>query len=738
MPSVAKILKDHQFPLPIIALYEKLGITEFFPPQAQAVEQGAFDRKNLLLAVPTAAGKTLVAELCMLKAILQEQGRCLYIVPLKALASEKAEDFHKKFSPLGINVGLATSDMDDRRQSLNRYQILVATAEKVDALLRAKAQWLINALSVAVIDEIHFINDGSRGPTLEVLTARLRQLNPKIQILALSATVSNAHEMAQWLKAELIASQWRPIPLKEGVYFNEQIKFHNSLTKIIKEDTPDDLGKLVVDTVKGNGQVLVFVNSRRSAQAASRQLCKDVAPLLSDGERQKLFMLAKTALGSAGDNTKVCRQLGEVIKHGAAFHHAGLKPQQRKLIEENFKNGLIKVICSTPTLAAGVNLPARRAVIRDVKRFEDGLGSSFIPASEYKQCAGRAGRPQFDEYGEAVLIAKSLSESKLLLDRYIKADPEPVNSQLGQEAALKIHILASIAGGYTHDVNDALEFLSHTFLAHQRRGTNFLETVSRIFAFLEQEGFIEKHGFRFLATPFGELTSRLYLNPESSLILRDGLKKASALSDTTALGLLHLLVCCPDNPLLKLSNSELETIERFAKSHADELIVGPDDCWPLRNFLLNLSITKTVMMLDAWLEETREEEICDTFNIGPGDIYRHSESIRWLVRAALAFSELWGYHQLSLPLVRLQQRIRYGIKEELTELTQLKGIGRVRARNLFSKGFKKLTDLKRADLADIAAIPQIGKTVAESILEQISGAAAVNPLETSAEDEGWE
>ncbi|MCX5681456.1 MAG: helicase-related protein, partial [Candidatus Omnitrophica bacterium] len=257
-------------------------------------------------------------------------------------------------------------------------------------------------------------------------------------------------------------SSWRPIPLREGVYFNEEIKFQNFGTKKISEEPPDDLSKLVLDTLRGKGQVLVFVNSRRSAPAAALVLCSSVAPTLTPLEKRTLAERSKDVLHGSGETTKICRKLSNVIKTGVAFHHAGLRPQQRKLIEDSFKENLIKVICSTPTLAAGVNLPARRAIVRDAKRYEAGVGAAYIPTSEYKQCAGRAGRPGYDDFGEAVMIAKSFSEARLFMERYIEASPEPVISKLGNEAALRIHVLSSVASGHVHNINEMFEFISHT------------------------------------------------------------------------------------------------------------------------------------------------------------------------------------------------------------------------------------------------------------------------------------
>ncbi len=717
--QLSEVLNKYNFPPEVVEILTQSGIKDLYPPQASAIEKGILDGKSLLLAVPTAAGKTLIAELCMLKAILHQGGRCLYIAPLKALASEKYESFKERYAALGIKVGIATGDLDSPSKFLNKYQILIATAEKVDSLLRSRTKWLIDSLNVIILDEIHFINDGSRGPTLEILTARIKQLNPHVQIVALSATIRNADEMAGWLNAQLVSSRWRPIPLKEGVFFNNQIFFNNEGTRLIQDEAIDDLSKLTLDTLRGKGQVLVFVNSRRSAQAASRQICDCILPLLTPEEKKQLQALSKEIL-SASDTTKVCKKLAEVIGFGAAFHHAGLKPKQRKMVEDSFKKNLIKAICSTPTLAAGVNLPARRAIIRDHKRFESGLGAAFIPVSEYKQCAGRAGRPQYDDYGEAVLIAKSPSESQALFERYILTEPEPVTSKLASPGALRMHVLSSIAGGYIHDINGMFEFINHTFLAYQKKTFNLIELLGQIFDFLHKENFIEKSGFRYFATEFGQVTSRLYIDPISAITLREGLKKAYEGKSFSNIGLLHLMTCCPDSELLNINKSDHEELETFAASCHEELILTPDNNPFLEEIYQYFATLKTTWMLSNWIEEEKEEKICDDFGVGPGDVYRHIESAQWLLYSAGILAELFAFKKLTFILEDLRNRVHYGIKEELLELAQLKGVGRVRARNLFRKGFKKLSDLKFISAEELSHVNQIGKALAQDIIEQIS------------------
>jgi len=712
------LIQKQHFPKGLINTLKDSGITNLYPHQIEAFKKGILNGKSIVLSLPTASGKTLVAELCMLRMILSGEKKCIYIVPLKALASEKYNDFKTKYERLGIKVGIATGDYDLPSRTLAKNQILVATSEKIDSLLRFRARWLIENLGVVVLDEIHFLDDASRGPVIEILTARLKQLNPHIQFLALSATIQNAYDIAGWLDAELILSDWRPVPLKEGVFLPDKIQFADASIKPIKCLSADEVSNVVYDTVLEKGQALVFVNSRRSSQAASRKIGKKIRHTLTTEEYAQLSDVAKNVEKALGESTKICKILAEAIRSGVAFHHAGLIYQQRKLIEENFKNGLIKVICSTPTLAAGVNLPARRVILRDYKRYEAGLGSVPIRVFEYKQCAGRAGRPKYDSYGEAIIMSKTQSESDHLIQHYIHAQPEPITSKLGTESALRTHILASIASGYVYDVKGILDFLSHTFLAYQKRTEYLIQLIAKIFDFLEREEMITKHGFKFRATAFGSCISRLYIDPLSGVTLRDGLRYIKKHKITaTPLGFIHLIACCPDTETMNINQRDYEPLKLFTDSHEDELIQPLME--DIQDYLHYLSIMKTVCLFSEWIDEEKEEIICDRFSIGPGDIRRYIETTDWLIYSATELARLFDFKRIIVSLEDLRLRIRYGIKEELMELVSLKGIGRVRARSLYKKGYHHIKSLEKATIQELTRTPYIGETIAKSIKEQL-------------------
>lgn len=720
--KIDELCEKYGLPERVADVTKKSGISELYPPQADAVKKGALDGKNFVLAIPTAAGKTLIAELCMLKSIINDNGRCLYVVPLRALASEKYDEF-KKYEPLGVKVGIATGDYDVADPRLARYDILVATSEKVDSLLRHRAKWLGEALTVVVLDEVHLIDDPGRGPTLEILTARLRQVNPDLQVLALSATIQNSSEIADWLDAGLTTSEWRPVPLKEGVYCQGRIEFADHSTRSIGSRARDDLTALVVDTVREGGQVLAFVGTRRSAQAAATAATEKINELLAQEERSELAKVATAVESALGESTRTCRLLAGCVRQGTAFHHAGLHHAQRKHIEDAFRGNLVKVICATPTLAAGVNLPSRRTVIRDHRRYEPPFGSQYISVLEYKQMAGRAGRPKYDKYGEAVLIAKSEDEREALFEEFIHAEPERITSKLATEPALRSHVLAAIAAGYVTSLKGMLDFMGRTFFAYQYEASRVASIIECVLDFLKEEKMVTQQGERLKATPFGELVSMLYIDPMSAVILRDGLKQAQN-KQPTALSFLHIICSTPNMELLYLRQRDYSDLDLLTTEHAAEFLAPiPDQLNEPEKYEYFLAEVKTAQMLQAWLDEVHEDDIHERFSVGAGDIRRSVDVAEWLLYSSYELARLFKVGGVLPMLRRLRQRVRYGVKEELLDLVQLRGIGRVRGRSLFNTGYRKLADIKRATEQELARVPYIGVEIARSIKRQVERGA---------------
>ncbi len=216
-----ELIKDH-IPEKLYTILKK-DIKELRPAQAKAIEAGLFEGKNLLICTPTASGKTLIAELAGVKNILENQGKAVYIVPLKALANEKYKDFKNKYGS-SLKLALSIGDIDATDSYLAEYDFIFATSEKLDSLTRHHAPWLKHIKTI-IIDEIHLLNDPGRGPTLEILITILRKLLPKVQIIGLSATIGNPEELAEWLGANLVEDTWRPVKLEQGVYLDGEVEF---------------------------------------------------------------------------------------------------------------------------------------------------------------------------------------------------------------------------------------------------------------------------------------------------------------------------------------------------------------------------------------------------------------------------------------------------------------------------------------------------------------------------------
>ena len=281
-------------------------------------------------------------------------------------------------------MALSIGDLDSSDSYLGDYDLIIVTSEKLDSLLRHNVNW-ISQIRVLVIDEIHLIHDPSRGPTLEVIIARFKALNPHTQLLALSATIQNALDLSLWLDAKLIQSEWRPVTLREGVLYKNHIKFDDGTIAELEGKKTQPLERLVTDSIENNGQVLVFVNTRRSTVSVAHKLQSVIERTLSPTDRKDLAAFTTTMKRKLTETTSVDAELIQLIQSGIAFHNAGLSSSQRRAVEQGFKERLIKVIVATPTLAAGVNIPAQRVIIRDLWRYNPNFGMYPIPILEYKQ-----------------------------------------------------------------------------------------------------------------------------------------------------------------------------------------------------------------------------------------------------------------------------------------------------------------------------------------------------------------
>ena len=715
---------DLPIPESVKEILIRSGVVELYPPQEEAVKAGALEGKNLVLASPTASGKTLIAELCALNHILERNGKTVYLTPLRALASEKFEEF-KKYTSISkkdgrrIRVGISTGDFDSADAWLERYDIIVTTNEKADSLLRHRAKWM-EEISLVVADEVHLLNEAERGPTLEVVLARLMEVNPDLQILALSATINNVDEIAAWLKAEHVTTEWRPVRLKEGVLLNDEIQFKDGEARKIEKKVKDPSLNLALHSIKSGGQVLIFASTRKSSVAVAKKVAGELEEVLSKPLKRSLGHEAEKIL-AAGERTSISDSLAELVKHGTAFHHAGLGGKHRKLIEDGFREGKVKVLVATPTLAFGVNLPARTVIVHEYRRYEAGYGYYPISVLEYKQMAGRAGRPKYDKYGESVLIAKTGDEADYLLESYILARPERIWSRLAVERTMRSHVLATVAADFAHTENGIYEFFGRTFYAYQYDVGAIKTIIGKILKYLYDEEMIEVYGQDINATRFGKRVSELYIDPVSAVIIRDAVKrKTTNLSD---LSFLHLVAHTPDmGPVIRPYSQELDEMTIFVEKHKKEFLTDVPDEWEDRiTYEEFLGEIKTAMVLNSWIEELSEDQIIERFRVQPGDLFRAIENAKWLLHATRELAALFGEREFTPQILNLIERVAKGAKKELLPIIKLEGVGRVRGRILYNAGYKTIEDIRRADLNELTNLPLIGPRLAKKIKEQVGG-----------------
>jgi len=649
------------------------GITELFPPQKEAIQKGLLEGKNMVLAIPTASGKTLVALIAILNHI-KNGGKAIYIVPLRALAEEKYEEFSDF-----CDCVLSSGDYDSDDRYLTRYDCIITTSEKCDSLLRHSKRFF-DDVTLVVADEIHLIDSMRRGPTLEMTLSKLKDKH----ILALSATISNAQEIAEWLKADLVYSEWRPVKLKTGVCIKDKIYHKDDIKEVNFKKDP--ITSLCYETIKENGQLLVFVNTRRSAEALAKKLAKN-----NFSEIDIKF-----------SNTSFGKLLESCARKGVAFHHAGLAREDRKKVEKYFKENKLKILTATPTLAAGVNLPARRVIIRDYRRYSN-LGYKRIPVLEIKQMMGRAGRPKYDKEGEALLIAKNEEEKDMLFEDYINKETERITSKIANPGIMRTHILALIASNYVSNEETLKSFLERSFYSFQYDLDKIYDRILGIIDFLEENDLIKDY----TATLFGKRVAYLYIDPKTAIIFRNALK-----DEMTPFGILHAVTSTPDLESLYLRRGEFDEYDSIVLEKGEEFLLEIPDYWyEPDKYEFFLSRVKTASLFYDWMEETDEEEIFKKYKIYPGDFYRIRETGDWLLYSFTEITKLFNHPYREIENVR--KRMRYGVKEELLPLVRIKNIGRVRSRVLFNNGIKNLRDIENTDFGTLKRL--LGESLARSL-----------------------
>jgi len=724
----------------VIDFLKSEGYEELFEPQEQSVKAGLFDeKKNFLITIPTASGKTLIAMLAILSHLSKHKTKVVYLTPLRALTSEKFEEF-KKLEKLNlgrkIKVALSTGDSKEKKEKLENADVIFLTNESMDANMAFQKDWIYD-IGLVVSDEIHLIGDNTRGPTLEIILTRFKSgfigKNPP-KIIGLSATISNSNELADWLNCELVESTFRRVPLSEAVYSRHII------TNQDREETEGNFAKnrqesrhpkawigLGLDTVAEKHQCLIFAMTRKNAVAWAKEAGLDVVKELKPNQKKELEKISKKILPKEDyDNTKLTSELAKTVKNGTAFHHAGLDQRCRTIIENAFKDRHIKLLTATPTLAAGVNLPARRVVIPSVMRYTNN-GLEKISILEYKQMCGRAGRPQYDDIGESIIIAKGYPDE--ILEHYVDGEPEPLESKtLDEDSSLRINLLGFIYTASKFNPTSyekIIKFFSQTFAAYQLSDDSVLEKkITKQLEKLKEYGMItDKNGFE--PTKFGIKIFYLRIDPETAFDMTGYIEDYLRGTKHTS-GILYMITN------LHEFYSQYPIPDKY-QGDMDDLIDPNEKLYRNQEFLREYCF-KSLLILYKWIDAMTYQDMSDHFDAEPGDIFYIKENAKDLVYIFTEIIKFWRdyakenkqkkivseYQSLIDESDLLKLQIQHGVPEKYLELVKIKQIGRVRAQILYKNGFKNRLDLEKAKIEKLAKIDKIGLTIANNIKAELT------------------
>lgn len=496
----------------------------------------------------------------------------------------------------------------------------------------------------------------------------------------------------------------------------------------ISEKSKSPIVDLALDTISLKKQALVFANTKRSAEKTAEDITKKLK------ESDEYTEIAEKIISALSVPTTQCKRLAGCIKKGVAFHHAGLAQKQRAIIEESFREGKIKIICSTPTLAAGLDLPAFRAIMKNLTRYGK-HGQQYIPVIEYKQMAGRAGRPKFDSYGEAIILAETDAEEEKLRDTFIFGEPENIYSKLAVEPVFRTYLLSLIASDFVGSKKMIIEFFEETFWAHQFKDSKkILNMVEKTLCLLSDFGFIKVFSKnnkdtmfvsakdladdRVEATPIGKRVSELYIDPLTANYLIECVRnlknpkiKVSQFSYLQMIS--HTLEM---RPLLTIKTKEWDEIGESLAKHDEFILEAMPELYD-EEYDEFLKSIKTALLFEEWTDEKDEEYLLERYDVRPGELHVKLDLAEWLLYSTQELSRILNIKEAVSDIQKARIRLQYGVREELLPLLKFKNIGRVRARKLFNNGIKDTKDVKSADI--ITLVQLIGKNIAIDIKKQV-------------------
>ncbi|CAL7945074.1 unnamed protein product [Xylocopa violacea] len=757
------------------------GINVLYKWQDECLNLDAVkNRRNLIYALPTSGGKTLVAEILMLKELICNKRSAIFVLPFVAIVQEKVQ----AMTPFALQLNFlieeyaAAKGTYPPKKRRKKNSIYMCTIEKALGLVNSLIEEnRFNEIGIIVVDELHLLGDsGGRGATLEVLLTKALYVNENIHIVGMSATIGNLDEIAEFLNADLYTGNFRPVEIKEYVKCDSNIwlldlKTEELLTDVKKINyrysksaaavDPDQIGGLVMDVIPEDS-CLVFCSSRKNCENVALLLIKVLFKSLKEykkDEKQNLLDALKNEEG-------LCPILDKTIKFGVAYHHSGLTSEERRLLEDAFRVGTLCVICCTSTLAAGVNLPARRVILRSPY-----VGNQFLSLSRYKQMVGRAGRAGMGNIGESILICKSIQLEQVIELLKSKMDDSLSTLHLDKDRGLNNLILSAILLSIARTRFELHKIANRTLLNVQQKrlNVNIKEIVDKTIIELLKASVIKvkrEHASLIaldttivfpsqdispssISTKTNKKTVKLtretklelcslgraamkgYMDMQCAYMLYQDLKKAQ--EHLILVDYLHLLylvtpydIISQINPVgsvyydvvVHLSEKQMKTArllgidEVTVRKIRDGIIPKNVEPRVVRRFYT------TLMLYDLWTQHA-VYAIAEKYQVNRGIVQNLLSAVSSFAFSVIRFcqelEEFWSFRDL---LNAFSKRLSYCCPLELEALMDLPLVKIGRARQLYNAGFKTVQDIAKAQPIDLKEkIPYLSKKAAIQIIE---------------------
>ncbi|KAL4388632.1 hypothetical protein GQ457_09G026400 [Hibiscus cannabinus] len=717
------------------------GMQQLNRVQSRVYETALFSADNILLCAPTGAGKTNVAVLTILQqlalnmdsdgSISHNDYKIVYVAPMKALVAEVVGNLSHRLEAYGVTVRELSGDHTLTRQQIEETQIIVTTPEKWDIITRKSGDRTYTQLvKLLIIDEIHLLHD-NRGPVLESIVARtVRQIETTkehIRLVGLSATLPNFEDVALFLRVDLekglfhFDNSYRPVPLSQqyiGITVKKPLQRFQLMNDICYEK---------VMAVAGKHQVLIFVHSRKETAKTARAV-RDTA-LANDTLSRflKEDAASREILQSHTDMVK-SNDLKDLLPYGFAIHHAGLARTDRQIVEELFADGHVQVLVSTATLAWGVNLPAHTVIIKGTQIYspEKGAWTELSPL-DVMQMLGRAGRPQYDSYGEGIIIT---GHSELQYYLSLMNQQLPIESQFISKLADQLN--AEIVLGTVQNAREACNWIGYTYLyirmvrnptlyglpadilsrdlTLEERRADLIHSAATILDKNNLVKYDRKSGY-FQVTDLGRIASYYYISHGTISTYNEHLKPTMG----------DIELC----RLFSLSEEfKYVTVRQDEKMELAKLLDRVPI--PIKESLEEPS-AKINVLLQAYISQLKLEGLSLT-----SDMVYITQSAGRLIRALFEIVLKRGWAQLAEKALHLCKMVTKRMWNVQTPLRQFNGIPNEILMKLEKKdlAWDRYYDLSSQEIGELIRFPKMGRTLHRFIHQfpKLNLAAHVQPI----------